>query len=319
MKLSIIVPCYNEENSIPLLKERLKEVFEGADHGLEIICVNDGSTDNSVILIEEWIKEDHRVSLIDLSRNFGHQQAITAGLTDSTGDCVVILDADLQDPPEVIPDMIEKWKKGARIVFAQRLSRKEGFIRRSVLGLFYKFFVLISDLPVVINSGVFGLMDRVAVNHILNMGERNRFIPGLQGWVGFDTAAVTYDRQDRAAGKPKQTFRRLIKYALNAIFSFSYKPLRINFVVGFSVMIFFFVYGVVLIWMRLMNINVVRGFTTPTVAIFFIGGLLLISNGIMGEYVARIYDEVKGRPLYIVSRKVTRDKGGALSIKEVKA
>ncbi len=318
MKLSIVVPVFNEEDSIPLLKERLNTLFKQHMFDYEVAFVNDGSSDKSSELIKDWVQEDHRIILIELSRNFGHQPAITAGLQQAKGDCVVILDADLQDPPEEIPRMIEKWKEGYKIVFAERVSLKEGIFRRMLSGLFYKIFVIISDLPVVINSGVFGLMDRVVVNHLLNMGERNRFIPGMQGWVGFETTTIYYERQDRKAGKAKQTLGRLSRYALNAIFSFSYKPLRLNFIVGFATMIFFFIYGVVLLVRRILNIDVVSGFTTPTVAIFFLGGLLLISNGIMGEYVARIYDEVKKRPLYIISRKFSRRPDGDLIAEDIK-
>ena len=318
MKLSIIVPIFNEEDSIPLLKERLGTLLKGQACDYEVICVNDGSTDKSGALIQQWIQENHRISLIEFSRNFGHQQAITAGLRESKGDCVVILDADLQDPPEEIPKMVEKWKEGFKIVFAERVSRKEGVCRRMLFHLFYKIFVFISDLPVVINSGVFGLMDRVVVNHLLNMEERNRYIPGLQGWIGFETATIYYERQERQAGRPKQTLQRLMKYALNAIFSFSNKPLRVSFFIGFATTVFFSVYGIVLIVMRILGMNVVRGFTTPTVAIFFIGGLLLISNGIMGEYIARIYDEVKRRPLYIIAKKTARKEDGRIMTEEIR-
>jgi glycosyltransferase involved in cell wall biosynthesis len=318
MKLSIVIPVFNEERSIPLLKERLNALLKEKDFEYEVIFVDDGSTDKSCEIIKEWVKENHRIILTEFSRNFGHQQAITAGLSESTGDCLVILDADLQDPPEEILKMIEKWNEGYQIVFAERLSRKEGILRKMFFALFYKIFVIMSDLPVVINSGVFGLMDRVVVTHLLNMKERNRFIPGMQGWVGFKTATIYYERQDRKAGKPKQTTKRLFKYAFNAIFSFSYKPLRISFVIGLIATAFFSLYGMILIFMRIFGINVVRGFTTPTVAIFFIGGLLLISNGIIGEYIARIYDEVKNRPLYIITRKTSREQNGDIVIQDIK-
>jgi len=312
VKLTLVIPAFNEENSIPPLKDRLKKTLADIPLEHEVIIVNDGSTDRTGELVREWISQDPGVILIELSRNFGHQQAITAGLHESTGDCVVILDADLQDPPEEIPGMIARWKEGCKVVFAERTSRKEGFFRRMLFAAFYKFFLLLSDLPVVIQSGVFSLMDRTVVNHLLNMREKNRFIPGMQGWIGFKTGTVYYERQGRSSGAPRQSLRKLIAYALDAVFSFSYKPLRLSFLIGLITTAFFFVYGAILIAMRLLNINVVRGFTTPTVAIFFIGGLMLISNGITGEYVARIYDEVKNRPLYILSRKVCRNRDGKL-------
>ncbi|MCD4781802.1 MAG: glycosyltransferase family 2 protein [Candidatus Omnitrophica bacterium] len=307
MKLSIVIPMYNEEDTIPHLKNRFNQLFHDWSFDYELILVDDGSRDRGPELVQQWIKENHHVMLIKLSRNFGHQQAITAGLCESNGDCVVIMDADLQDPPEEIQRMVEKWQEGYKIVFADRKTRQDGFLRKILFHLFYKIFIFFSELPIVINSGVFGLMDRVVVNHLLNMTERNRFIPGMRGWIGFETTTIYYERQKRVGGEPKQNLKRLISYALNAIFSFSYKPLRASFLIGMGTTIFFSIYGIVLVVMRLLNINVVRGFTTPSVAIFFIGGLMLISNGIMGEYIARIYDEVKRRPIYIASKKTYRE------------
>ena len=317
MKLSIVTPVYNEEDSLPLLRERLSALFKQCGFDYEMLFVNDGSVDSTSQLIKDWIKEDHRVVLLELSRNFGHQQAITAGLQESTGDCVVIMDADLQDPPEEIPKMVKKWEEGFKVVLAERTSRNENFLRKMLFSLFYKVFVSISDMQVLNNSGVFGLMDRVVVNHLLNMGERSRFLPGMRGWLGFETTTIYYDREDRQAGHPKQTLRKLIRYALNAIFSFSYKPLRVSIFIGFTTTMVFFLYGLVLVYMRVMGINVVKGFTTPTVAIFFIGGLLLMSNGIIGEYIARIYDEVKNRPLYIANKKFSRKQGGQIMEQDV--
>ena len=316
MKLSIIIPVYNEEEMVPLLKDRLNTLFSRLSYDYEVVFVNDGSSDSTGGLIKKWIGENHRISLIELSRNFGHQPAITAGLSRATGDCIVILEADLQDPPEEIPRMVEKWKEGHKIVFAERTIRKEGIFRRMLFNLFYKMFAIVSDLPVIIKSGVYSLMDRVVVNHLINMGERNRFIPGMQSWVGFSTTTIYYERQDRKICKPRQTLGRLIRYALDAIFSFSYKPLRTIFFAGIATLLFFFAYGIFLLSMKILGIDVVGGFTAPTVAILIIGGLLLISNGIMGEYVASIYDEVKKRPLYIVSRRIYREEDGKVTEEE---
>ena len=305
--LSIVVPCFNEEACLPALHERLSAAARSAvGEDYEIVFVNDGSRDGSAAFIEAWIKENHRIKLIEFSRNFGHQPAITAGLHETNGDAVVIIDADLQDPPEKIPEMLEQWKQGFMVVLAERSGRHENVLRKCLFNFFYKLFFVLSDLPVVITSGVFGLMDRKVVTQLLNMEERNRYLPGLRGWLGYKTTTVFYERKDRADGKPRQTLGKLIRYALNAIFSFSYKPLRLSTLIGFFTTIFFFLYGVVLMVMRLLEINVVKGFTTPTVATFLIGGLLLMSNGIIGEYIARIYDEVKKRPLYIIARKVQR-------------
>lgn len=316
MKLSVVISIYNEEEVIPHLRSRLVNVFNNKSFDYEITAIGDGSTDRSVEFIKDWIRTNHRVSLIQLSRKFGHQQAITAGLHEITSDAVAILDADLQDPPEIILQMISKWKEGFKVVIAKRIDRNDRFLRKLFFKLFYKVFVIISDLQVLVNSGVFGLMDRIVVNKLLTLEERNRFLPGLRGWIGFETAKIRYQRDERVSGKPKQTFTRLFQYALNAIFSFSYKPLRISFFLGCLISTFFFLYGVVLVIMRILNINVVRGFTTSTVAIFFIGGVLLISNGIIGEYLLRIYDEVKRRPLYIISRRISREIDGNLTIKD---
>ncbi len=317
MKLSIVIPVFNEEKVLPHLKERLFKVLSSLKEDYEIIFVSDGSIDQSATLIKSWMKEDERIILLELSRNFGHQPAIAAGLAETTGDAVVILDADLQDPPEKISEMIAKWKEGYKIVLAQRTMRKENFMRAALFKLFYKMFVMLSDLPVLINSGVFGLMDRVVVSYLLRLGESNRYLPGLRGWLGFETATISYEREERFADKPKQSLRRLFEYGFNAIFSFSYKPIRICFVLGCLISLASFGYGSILIIRRVLNIDVVPGFTTPTVAIFFIGGVLLISNGIIGEYLARIYDEVKRRPLFIVARKTKRQANGQVSTQDI--
>lgn len=318
IKVSLVIPVFNEEEALPLLQERLINLFKQHPFDYEIIFINDGSNDASSTLIEQWILKDNHVILLELSRNFGHQQAISAGLKETTGDCVVILDSDLQDPPEKIPDMIKEWEKGYKVVLAERTLRHEGFIRNALFKLFYKFFVMISDLPIIVTTGVFGLMDRVVVDHLIHLEEKNRFIPGLRSWLGFETTTIYYEREKRQAGKPKQSLKKLFLYGLNAIFSFSYKPLRVSFFTGCFISLFCFLYAAVLVLMRLFNINVVRGFTTPTVAILFLGGLILISNGIIGEYLARIYDEVKKRPLFIVKRKITRGSTQNIIVEDTK-
>ena len=201
MKLSLVIPILNEEESLPLLRKRL-EGLSGDNFDFEIIFVDDGSTDGSAALIEEWIRDNPRVAMLQLSRNFGHQAAITAGLKETSGDAVVILDADLQDPPEVIREMVQKWKEGFKVVLAERLTRQESGLRGFVIKGFYKIFESLSDFPVKINSGVFGLMDRVVVDHLLALPEQNRFIPGLRSWIGFSTAHIDYQREARAKGTP---------------------------------------------------------------------------------------------------------------------
>ena len=316
MKISIVIPILNEEETLPLLRGRLEGVIAQSGWDYEIIFVDDGSGDRSSQIISEWIQTNPKIILLQLSRNFGHQPAITAGLKETSGNAVVIMDADLQDPPEVILDMVKKWQEGHKVVLAQRTSRQEHGLRRLATEGFYKIFEYISDFPVSISSGVFGLMDRVVVDHLLSLPEHNRFIPGLRSWVGFSTTSVSYSRSSRAKGSPRQSFLKLIKYGVDAIFSFSYKPLRLSFFCGLLISGFCFFYGLILLIKRLLNIDVVPGFTTIAISVFFLSGVVLISNGIIGEYLARIYDEVKNRPLYIVARKLSRKLNAPDLIKE---
>lgn len=306
MKLSVVIPVLNEQENLPFLRERLEKVMADGHFNYEIILVDDGSSDKSSQFVLEWIKNNPHIVLLQLSRNFGHQPAITAGLKETSGDAVVIMDADLQDPPEVIPEMVKKWLEGYKIVLAERLARQERGLRRWLIEYFYKIFEFVSDFPVKIKSGVFGLMDRVAVRHLLSLPEQNRFIPGLRSWIGFSTTSVSYSREARTKGAPRQSLLKLIQYGIDATFSFSYKPLRLSFFCGLLISTVCFIYGLVLLVERLLNIDVVPGFTTIAIAVFFLSGVLLISNGIIGEYLARIYDEVKNRPLYIVARKLSR-------------
>ncbi len=304
-KLSIIIPVYNEEAIIPLLRSRLDSVLKKLIFAHEVILVNDGSIDKTTQLIQDWIQENHTIILLNLSRNFGHQAAISAGLKESQGNAVVIMDADLQDPPELIPQMLEKWQEGYKIVLAERKSRAESFLRKILFQSFYKIFEIMTDISPV-TTGVFGLIDRVVVNHLISMTEHNRYLPGLRHWVGFKQATIRYDRQQRAQGKAKQSLRRLLKYGLDAIFSFSYKPLRLSLIFGFIISSFCFIYGIILTILRILQVNLVSGFTTVAVAIFFLGGIILMSIGIMGEYIGRIYDEVKHRPLFLIASKIHR-------------
>jgi dolichol-phosphate mannosyltransferase len=245
--------------------------------------------------------EDPRFCIVDLSRNFGHQAAISAGLIHADGDAVVCMDGDLQDPPEVIPDMLARWKEGDQIIRAERRSRKEVGIRRLGFDAFHRIFDWISDFPVPAQSGIFGLMDRKPLEELNRFTEKNRFFPGLRSWVGYKQGVVQYDRQERAAGEPKQSFRRLIKYALDAIFSFSYKPLRIMTMTGILISAAGFLLACIFVIKRLIGIEVAQtGFTTLVTLVLFLGGVQLIAIGLLGEYLARIYDEVKQRPLYII-------------------
>lgn len=308
--ISVVVPIYEEESIIPRLHEELVSAMESVGEPWEVTYVDDGSRDRSIELLQEIAERDLRVTVVELSRNWGHQAALTAGLASVRGDCAILMDGDLQDPPAIIPQMVAAWRRGAEVVVAERRSRIETGIRRLLFPLFYSVLGFLSDYPLPLNAGIFGLLDRKAVDAINRLAESNRYLPGLRAWIGFRTEIVVYDRAPRAAGEPKQGFLRLIGYALDAIFSFSYKPLRLSLLSGFVVALLSLVFGAVLVLLRLLGkglfgIPVVLGYTSTIVSITFLGGVQLISIGILGEYLGRIYDEVKHRPLFIV-RKVHR-------------
>ncbi len=303
--ISVVVPIYNEQENLPELRRRMRAALDSTNEDWELILVNDGSRDRSAEMIRQYHAEDPRIKLINLSRNFGHQPAVTAGIHHARGDCVILIDGDLQDPPEVIPEMVAKWREGNQVVLAERHSRGDASGARGIgFALFYPIFRRISDLPTVPDAGIFGLMDRAVVTEFNKLPERNRFIPGLRAWLGFRQASVFYDRKDRAAGKPKQTLRRLVKYAVDGMLSFSTKPLRAATYMGFVISIFAFGLAVFYIVSFFTMHKQVTGFTTTIVSVLFLGGVQLITIGILGEYVGRIYEEIKQRPLYVVAERV---------------
>ena len=304
MNLDVVIPIYNEHENLPELFRRLRTVFDQLQEVTgRVIYVNDGSRDESLNLMLGQGNEDPRFTVIDLSRNFGHQAAISAGLAHGTGDAVVLMDGDLQDPPEVIPELVRSWKKGAQVVRAERKSRREKGIRRLGFDLFHALFRWVSDFPVESHSGIFGLLDRQVVRELNHFNEKNRFFPGLRSWVGFRQETVFYDRQDRAAGKPKQSLTRLVRYALDGVFSFSYKPLRLMTGLGLMISTVGFVLALFFVIRRLVGIETAQtGFTTLVTLVLFLGGVQLVAVGLLGEYLARIYDEVKQRPLFIVKK-----------------
>ncbi|MBW2302002.1 MAG: glycosyltransferase family 2 protein [Deltaproteobacteria bacterium] len=304
MKIAVVVPVFNEQENLRELYRRLRGVFEKLqDITWQVVYVNDGSNDSSIEIMLEQCREDPRFSVIDLSRNFGHQAAISAGLAHASADAVILMDADLQDPPQIIPELVEHWRQGAEVVRAERRTRKEKGLRRLGFETFHRVFTWISDFPIPSQSGIFGLLDIKAVQELNRLPEKNRYLPGLRSWVGFRQEVIYYDREDRAAGEPKQTLRRLIRYALDAIFSFSYKPLRLMTGIGACISIGGFVLACVFVVKRLWGIETAQtGFTTLITMILFLGGVQLVAIGLVGEYMARIYDEVKQRPLYIVSK-----------------
>jgi dolichol-phosphate mannosyltransferase len=306
VKLCVVIPIFNEQDNLPELRRRLAAALDAvADASWQVIYVNDGSRDSSAAIIEDQHRQDPRFTLVDLSRNFGHQAAITAGLAHADGDAVVVMDGDMQDPPELIPELVQAWREGGRIVLAERKSRAESGPRRAGFELFHLLFRWLSDFPIPPNTGVFGLMDRCAVRELLRLPESHRFLPGLRSWIGFEQRTVRYDRVDRSAGEPKQTFRRLARYAMDAVFSFSYKPLRLMTAAGLLISAAGFALACLFILKRLFGVEEAQtGFTTLVSLVLFMGGIQLIAIGLLGEYLGRMYDEVKRRPHYIVRRSL---------------
>ena len=302
--ISVVVPIFNEQENLPELRRRLVAALEQTGEAWELVLVNDGSRDRSPEIIRQFHAEDPRIKLVDLSRNFGHQPAVTAGVHHARGDCVILIDGDLQDPPEVIPDMVKQWRAGSQVVLGERSSRTDSGARGIGFKLFYPVLRAMTDLPSAPDAGIFGLMDRRVADEFNKLPERNRFIPGLRSWLGFKQTSVVYDRTDRAAGKPKQTLRRLIHYAMDAIFSFSYRPLRWVTYMGLMVSTVTFGLALWYIFDFFYHRKPITGFTTTIVCVLFLGGVQMIAIGIVGEYIGRIYEEIKQRPLYVVREKV---------------
>lgn len=305
--ISVVIPIYNEEAIVDELHRRVTQSLRDLNRPYEVIYINDGSRDRSLIKLQALQLIDTQCVIVNLTRNWGHQAAITAGLSVATGDAIVLMDGDLQDPPEVIPDMVRAWEEGHEVVVAVRTGRREYGLRRYLFPLFYKMLGWLSDFPLPLNAGIFGLLDRRAADAIRNLSESNRYLPGLRSWIGFKTTTVSYRRDERAGGEPKQTFVRLFKYALDAIFSFSYKPLRMTLALGLVTSIGAFSLAVILLICRLFNVGlfaqpVTAGYTSTILSVLFLGGVQLIGLGILGEYIGRIYDEVKRRPLYLIDR-----------------
>lgn len=301
--VALVIPVFNEEVVLPELFARLTALFDAQpDCTWRAQLIDDGSRDRSAELIRAQSARDPRFRLIELSRNFGFQSALAAGLAASTDvDAVVTMDADLQDPPEVIPALVAAWRDGAEVVRATRRSRQETGLRRVGFDTFHRVFGKLIDYPVEANTGTFGLLGRAAVEAFGQLPERHRFFPGLRAWIGFPTADVPYDRHERAAGEPQQTFGRLVRYALDGLFSFSYLPLRLLTYTGIFVAVCGFAVGLFFAVRRIIGIETAAtGFTTLVTLVLFLGGVQLIGIGVLGEYLGRIYDEVKQRPVYLV-------------------
>lgn len=302
-KYSFIIPIYNEEKSIPELYRRMSAVMEQLDAPAELILVNDGSRDRSLQMLRDLHEKDPRVCYVSLARNFGHQIAVTAGLNFVRGEAIVILDADLQDPPELIPDMVEKWQQGYQVIYAQRIKRhKERWFKRFTAYVFYRLLKRLANVDIPTDTGDFCLMDRQVVDILNSMPERNRYIRGLRSWVGFPQTAVYFERHPRFAGEVQYTFSKSLSLAVNGLVSFSKVPLRLSTYVGlFAAAIALVMAILVLYWRIFVPNSPLTGFTLILVAIFFLGAVQLVSIGILGEYIGRIYEEVKGRPLYTLA------------------
>ncbi len=300
--ISVVAPVFNEEAILPELYRRVRDVLEGTGETWELVLVNDGSRDRSPQIMRQLHEQDPRVKVVYFARNFGHQVAITAGADYARGDAVVIIDADLQDPPEVILDLLAKWREGYEVIYAVRAQRRgETWFKEFTAKAFYRIIYRITDIDIPKDTGDFRLMDRKAVNALKGMREKHRFMRGLSVWIGFRQTGVEYVRAERYAGETKYPFKKMLKFALDGITSFSYLPLQLATYAGFICAALAVLGILVTVILRLSGSQAFYGQATTLVSVLFLGGVQLICLGIIGEYLGRIYDEVKGRPLYIVS------------------
>jgi glycosyltransferase involved in cell wall biosynthesis len=298
--ISVVVPIYNEQELITTFHAAVATALADIREDWEVVYVNDGSRDNSLSLLRDVQKQDPHAVVVDLSRNWGHMGAIHAGLRTARGDAVIIMDGDFQDPPQVLPELIEAWRKGAQVVVAVRRSRQESRkILAALFPLFYRMLSAVSDYPIPLDAGIFGLMDRQALDSINGLREGNRYLPGLRAWVGYKNAIVYYDRQDRLAGDGKLSFISRIKYAMDAICSFSYKPLRLCFALA-ALSIATAVVLALCTAFAATSVTAVGLWVAA--AVFTVGCMFLLCMGIVGEYLGRVYDEVRNRPLSIINK-----------------
>jgi glycosyltransferase involved in cell wall biosynthesis len=306
--ISVVAPVYNESDSLLELYKRVSKVMESSDETWELVLVDDGSSDGSTQMILDMAERDERVRPVIFSRNFGQQNAVAAGLDYSRGDAVVIIDADLQDPPELILKLIERWQRGYEVVYAQRTEREgETFFKKFTARLFYRIINRITDIKIPLDTGFFRLLDRRVVEVLKTMHEHHRFFRALSIWVGFRQTAVEYKRDSRFAGETKYPLRKMVKLAVTAITGFSFWPLQVSMYLGFissgiSILAIPFVVG-----MRLTGSQEFVGQATTLITVLFLGGVQLISLGILGEYIGRLYDEARGRPLYVVRQAPEMD------------
>ncbi|MDF1863797.1 MAG: glycosyltransferase family 2 protein [Saprospiraceae bacterium] len=314
--ISIVIPIYNEEENLNLLYERLVKSSPTWGDDYEIILVDDGSADRSLAMMRGFSDRNEHFKTIKLSRNFGHQAAISAGLKYAKGDAVVIMDGDLQDPPEELYRFLAKWREGYEVVYAIRTKRKEGFFKKAAYKIFYRLLGWVSEIEIPLDSGDFCVMDKKVVHTLLHkMPEQNRFVRGLRAYAGYKQIGVKYERDQRAAGEPKFTFSKLVELAIDGLLDFSTFPLRMATYLGFLIAIPSFLMGIFFVFHRLLDFKVLGyspqdtpGLATLAVGLFFLSGVMLIILGIIGEYIGRIYKEVKRRPFFIVDELIEKDK-----------
>lgn len=318
-KISILVPCYNEEKSLPILYEALQKVAsENTSYEWEFLFINDGSRDNTLFILEQLRAEDERCCYVDLSRNYGKEAAMLAGFDYVSGDAAVIMDADLQHPPHVIPQMIAKWEDGFDDVYAQRISRgKESWLRKRLSLAYYKLLTKSSRIDVLPNVGDFRLLDRQCIEALKSLREQGRYTKGMYCYIGFRKTFVKFETQERAAGESSMSYRNLVHLAIEGIMSYTTAPLRFASIVGAIVSIVAFLYAIWILVKTLVWGDPVAGFPTTMVAILFLGGIQLLSLGIIGEYLGRVYNETKNRPVYF-ARMYNGERVNALKSNEVK-
>jgi polyisoprenyl-phosphate glycosyltransferase len=302
--ISVIIPVYNEEANIPFLFDRLSHVLSALENTIEYIFINDGSKDRSIQLIKELSEKNSSVKYIDFSRNFGHQVAITAGLDHCTGKAAIIMDADLQDPPELIIQLYNKWKEGYEVVYAKRLVRQgDGFVKKVTAKMFYRLLKKITAINIPLDTGDFRLIDRKVVDVLKQMPEQQKFLRGQISWIGFRQTFVEYDREPRYSGKTSYTYKKMLHFALDGIISFTNLPLKFATLTGFIVSGISFFMILYTLYSRFISKNYVPGWTSLMLTVLFIGGVQLISLGIIGEYISRMNANTKNRPLYIINEK----------------